>query len=446
MGLLAPLRLAPWVAATRERVRFGLYAAHLLTLFGIALSNIALGVAVLAFPALRDPADAVFRRARPLLVAALIYAGLLVVAVLFSQDPATSFGGLRELFTLAALPLALGSIAGERRLRWLFDAVICAAMLAALAGLGQFWFGFGGLDRRIRGPFPHVMTFAGVLLLVDILLVARLMFRPPMAGGDQRGWRGWKGWRGLGDRGVLGQPWLAWTALVVINLALFGSLTRNAWLGLIVGGGWLLWMRRRRLVFLAVPAALAFVLVAPVPILARALSVTNLSDGSTYDRLCMLEAGSRMVAEHPLFGIGPNMVERLYPIYRHATAARLNVPHLHDSYAQLAAERGLPALASYVALLAVALVRAGRGYRSDLGALAATSAGGPRADLWLGVTAALLAFSVAGLFENNWGDTEVQRIALLLLAAPFCLRIGEPAEPAAILATPPTPKVAEEGA
>jgi len=451
VGYLAPLRLAPWVAATRERLRFGLYAAHLLTLFGIALSNIALGVAVLAFPALRDPADAVYRRARPLLVAALIYAGLLVVAVLFSQNLATSFGGLRELFTLAALPLALGSIAGERRLRWLFDAAICAAMLAALAGLGQFWFGFGGLDRRIRGPFPHVMTFAGVLLLVDILLVARLMFRPPMAGGDRRGWRGWpawKEWRGRGDQGVLGQPWLAWTALVVINLALFGSLTRNAWLGLVVGGGWLLWMRRRRLVFLALPAALAFVVVAPVQILARALSVTNLSDGSTYDRLCMLEAGSRMVAEHPLFGIGPNMVERLYPIYRHASAARLNVPHLHDSYAQLAAERGLPALASYLALLAVALVRARKGYRSDLGALAATSAGGPRADLWLGVTAALLAFSVAGLFENNWGDTEVQRIVLLLLAAPFCLRVGERSEHAptpATAETPETPEIAEEG-
>ena len=127
-----------------------------------------------------------------------------------------------------------------------------------------------------------------------------------------------------------------------------------------------------------------------------------------------------MVAEHPLFGIGPNMVERLYPIYRHTSASRLNVPHLHDSYAELAAERGLPALASYLALLAVALARAWRGYRSELGGEASAS----RADLWLGVTAALLAFSVAGLFEHNWGDVEVQRVALLLLAAPFCLEIA----------------------
>jgi O-antigen ligase len=420
VGFLARLRLIPWNEAARERLRFGLYAAPLLTLFGIALSNVFLALALLAYPALRDPSDPIFDRARPLLVAALVYCGLLVVAVFFSQDPGVSVDSLSELFTLAALPLAVGSIAGERRLRWLFDAAIVAAMLAALAGIAQFWFGFGAIDRRIRGPFSHVMTFSGVLLLIDLVLVARLMFPPPALGGL----------RAAGsfrrDRAVFGRPWLGWLALAAITVALFGSLTRNAWIGLAVGAGWLLWMRRRRLVLLAVPAALAFVLLAPVPVLARALSVSNLSDESTYDRLCMLEAAGRMVAEHPLLGIGPNMVERLYPIYRHTSASRLNVPHLHNSYAQLAAERGLPALASYLALFVVALARVGRGYRAERQDGGPEAPRGPRADLWLGIGAALLAFSVSALFECNWGDVEVQRIALLLLAAPFCLPIAGP--------------------
>jgi putative inorganic carbon (hco3(-)) transporter len=417
VGISARSRFAPWTAAARERLRFGLYAGHLLTLFGIALSNFVLGLALLLYPALRDPQNLNFRRARPLLVAAALYSGLIVLAFAFSQDLRTSFDSLRELFTIAAVPLAIGSIAGERRLRTLFDAVIVAAALAAAAGLAQFWIGFGDLDRRIRGPFSHVMTFSGILLMVDLLLIARLMFRPRAAPSERGGWRG-----------LLGRPWLAWVALAVINLAVVGSLTRNAWIGLACGGGWLLWMRRRRLLLWAVPALALFVLLAPVPLLARALSVTNLSDESTYDRLCMLEAGVRMVAEHPLLGIGPNMVERLYPIYRHSTAARLNVPHLHNSYTQVAAERGLPALASLLALLAIPLVRATRGYRAEKTALDH----GSRADLWLGVTAALVAFSIAGLFEYNWGDVEVQRVALLLLAAPFCLEIGgSPADSAA---------------
>ena len=41
------------------------------------------------------------------------------------------------------------------------------------------------------------------------------------------------------------------------------------------------------------------------------------------------------------------------------------------------------------------------------------------------VMLALLAFNTAGLFENNWGDTEVQRVVLFVLALPFCLAAAE---------------------
>ena len=52
-------------------------------------------------------------------------------------------------------------------------------------------------------------------------------------------------------------------------------------------------------------------------------------------------------------------------------------------------------------------------------------AGNGRAELWLGAFAALVAFSLAGLFEDNWRDTEVQRVALFVIAIPYCLRAGE---------------------
>jgi O-antigen ligase len=130
----------------------------------------------------------------------------------------------------------------------------------------------------------------------------------------------------------------------------------------------------------------------------------------------MLEAGARMTAAHPLVGLGPEMAEQRYPIYRHPTASRLNVPHLHNSFVQIAAERGLPALLALFALLGVAARAAWRAYRAEL------AGGGARSDLHLGALAGLAAFCLAGLFENNWGDTEVQRMALFLLVLPFCLR------------------------
>ena len=151
-------------------------------------------------------------------------------------------------------------------------------------------------------------------------------------------------------------------------------------------------------------AALLFVLLAPVPLLQRVVSIFDLHDTSNYDRLCMLEAGLDMVAERPLFGLGPEMVERRYPIYRPPTAPRYEIPHLHNSFLQLAAERGLPALACLPgAHRSEPVARRGGGYRREGGrpARAPTST-------WACVLA-LLAFNVAGLFENNWGDTEVQR-------------------------------------
>jgi hypothetical protein len=51
--------------------------------------------------------------------------------------------------------------------------------------------------------------------------------------------------------------------------------------------------------------------------------------------------------------------------------------------------------------------------------------GGDCADLYLATFLGLLAFNVAGVFEANWRDTELQRIALFLLAVPYLLRSGD---------------------
>jgi O-antigen ligase len=132
----------------------------------------------------------------------------------------------------------------------------------------------------------------------------------------------------------------------------------------------------------------------------------------------MLEAGLAMIRERPLFGLGPELVERRYPIYRSPSAPRYDIPHLHNSLLQLAAERGLPALAAYLWMTGASVAVAWRGFAREGGRR------GRSADLYVGTMLALLAFNLAGLFENNWGDTEVQRLMLFVLAVPLCLRSG----------------------
>ncbi len=61
--------------------------------------------------------------------------------------------------------------------------------------------------------------------------------------------------------------------------------------------------------------ALLFAL-APDRITDRIMSVFDLRDPSSRDRVAMLQTGAAMIKDHPLTGVGPNMVERLYTQYR----------------------------------------------------------------------------------------------------------------------------------
>ena len=377
-----------------ERAGYWLFVSHLATIFSIAASNILLGFTILSLPWTRRRA-ADWASFAPLLVPLGFYVLLLAGSIAASYDPRTSFRALTELYTLSTLVLVPLLVRGERQVRRLVDTLIAVAALLACAGLSQYLFGYGDIDRRIRGPFSHYMTFSGFLLICDLLLVASMVF----AGRWRSVWR--------------------WLALGAINMALLGSYTRNAWVAFFVALTVLVVLRAPRLLLAYVPAAVLFIALAPVPLLHRVVSITDLRDSSNYDRLCMLEAGLTMVRERPLFGFGPELVERRYPIYRPASAPRYEIPHLHNSLLEIAAERGLPALGSYLWLTAAAILAAWRRFRREGGRR------GPRADLYVGVMLALLAFNVAGLFENNWGDTEVQRSVLFVLALPFCFPLPE---------------------
>ncbi len=380
---------------------FWLYAAHLWTVFGIALSNGLVALAAIASLVGPSWRSVPWRRHSPILLPLGLYVGWSGLSIVTSLIPWSSARSLGELSSLAALLLALVLVRGERRVRQVVDGLVVVAALLSLAGLLQLLGGFGDLDHRIRGPFSHYMTFAGVLVMADLLLASEMVCG--------RGARSW--WR--------------WAALVAINLALATSLTRSAWVATLLAFTLLLALRAPKLLLAYLPAATLFVVLAPVPLFHRAVSVFDLRDISNYDRVCMVEAGVHMIAERPLVGLGPDLVKVLYPFYRHPTAPRANVPHLHNTFVHVAAERGLPALAAYLWLMGASIAHSAR----NLGGSKRRE--DSRGALFMGSLLGLVAFNLAGLFEYNWGDSEVQRIALFLVAIPFCLTaVGDdPAAP-----------------
>jgi O-antigen ligase len=377
-------------------VGYSAYAWHLWTVFGIALSNIVGAVTLVAWVRERPSLD---RRARAVLLPLALYSLCFLLSIAFSANPAASLPGGRALISLLTLPLGLALVRGAAKARRIVDGLIIMAAASGLWGLGQLLIGYGGIDHRIRGPFSHWMTFAGVLLIANLLLISQLI----SGRGVKTAWR--------------------WLALAVINAALIGSLTRGAWIAAAVAIAVVLILRAPRWLALFALLLPAVVLIGPTPVRERAASIFDLSNFSNYDRLCMVEAGWRMVRERPILGHGPRMVRERYPIYRHPTAPRFWVPHLHNNIVQIAAEQGLVSAAAFIWLMAAAAWRAYRLYRRQ------SLIPGDGSDLYLGAFGALVAFNLAGMFEFNWGDAEVQRLALFLIALPFCAsREPEPAE------------------
>jgi putative inorganic carbon (HCO3(-)) transporter len=128
----------------------------------------------------------------------------------------------------------------------------------------------------------------------------------------------------------------------------------------------------------------------------------------------MLEMGREIVRDHPVFGVGPEMIGRVYGQYLRPNPVHTYNPHLHNVPVQIAAERGLPALAVWLGFIGTAIVSlAGQLRRGPARSLAGAG---------LGAVVAMLA---AGLFEYNFGDSEFLMLFLGLITLPFAARLPD---------------------
>jgi O-antigen ligase len=133
----------------------------------------------------------------------------------------------------------------------------------------------------------------------------------------------------------------------------------------------------------------------------------------------MLREGEHMIKDHPLVGVGPNMVQRRYAEYRDPMAVEKVNPHLHNVPVQIAAERGLPALAIWLwFIVSLIIMLAKRIGRPDTRVLAAAA------------LAAITAMLAAGMFEHNFGDSEFLMMFLIIVTLPFAAERGGAESPA----------------
>jgi O-antigen ligase len=261
--------------------------------------------------------------------------------------------------------------------------IVTVGAATAVFGIVQYSIlEYDNLGQRPSGSMGHYMTYSGLLTLVIALAGARALF-------DRRK--------------------RIWSLLVLPALlaALAVTLTRGYMIGAAAAIGVLCVLRDFRLVVVAPMVAALFVVVAPPQITARLYSSFDMADPTVRDRFAMGRSGIRIIGDHPLTGVGPDMVKEVYPDYRDPGAVQDENPHLHNVPLQIAAERGLPALGAWLLFLAMVLRDLYRRLRSEANpALAAAG------------LAAVVGMLTGGLFEYNFGDSEFLMLFLVLMTLP----------------------------
>jgi O-antigen ligase len=380
----------PYVAAPQSPSRLENTAFILMlgfaasTQFSIAAADILLGATAALWLVLlirdREPLE-VPKMFWPLAA----YAAVTLVAAGFSVAPDVSFWDCKQLLVFSIVPISYRLFRGRRSLTAV-DVVITVGAFHAAYGVVQYGIlNYDNLGRRVQGGLGHYMTYSGVIMLVACTAVARLMFRRQ-------------------DR--------TWTAIVLpaLLVALVLTMSRNAWVGACAGIGLLFLLRDFRLIALLPVAAAVFLAVAPTPMTERLYSTFSLSDPSNRDRVAMMRSGVRIITDHPLTGVGPDAVRLVYPHYRDPQAEKQLNPHLHNVPLQIAAERGLPALAVWLWFVVTLLRDFLRKRRSSEQPSLASAA-----------LAGVVAMLAAGMFEYNFGDSEFLMLFLLIVTLPYAV-------------------------
>ncbi|MGB2706242.1 MAG: O-antigen ligase family protein [Candidatus Omnitrophota bacterium] len=179
--------------------------------------------------------------------------------------------------------------------------------------------------------------------------------------------------------------------------------TRSAWLGFVISFGFILILKRIKLLL-----AIILLILAILPFLPQAKTRDILATNSLADRFAMWKTGWKIFSEHPVIGNGLNTFFGKFKEFREDEARGKRGSYAHNGFLQIAADIGLVGLIAFLAILTQLFYRSlifikkckNRFYQS----------------LAIGLGGGLLAFLIHSFFDTN--------LHSLPLVALFWLNVG----------------------
>jgi hypothetical protein len=253
-----------------------------------------------------------------------VFLGTVVIAGQVSGTGTLAF--TRYLSLALFFPIMLVAVQSEQDVKSTIWACVGVMILVFPYALRQLW-RFGG--RLGVGLYePNYLALALVLLIPLAVILAR-------------------------QQETTGRQvfWSIGAGILVMSLILTSS--RGGFLGLLVSMGLLCFKMARRpflIASVAVTGLLIFVLVVPTNLGQRlhASLDADVQDAgvsaSTEAHIDLFKAGLGMIAENPVFGVGLGEFKQQSSVYYDVAKDRI----AHNTYIQIAAESGVPALLAFL--------------------------------------------------------------------------------------------------
>ncbi len=410
-----------------ERIAFLALAGCIsLSLVSIAASQILLAAAIAGFVWMWKRNKLSFDSIKPIVLPLLAFAIWILIAVAASPNVAVSLKITKKFFLFLIVFLAPLMIRAEGRLTWIYRSIFAVSVISSMFGLLQYLDNPNrDLLHRISGFMSQWMTFSGLLMLVLVLLTAFALCA-----------------------GVRNHLWVIPIGILIV-LALMFSQTRNTWIGAVIGIIVLIVLRRPRAITILILGVLVFYVIAPGQVKHRLASIMDKKD----PRLHVYMTAFHIIQDNPWLGVGPKNVQYEAPKYREekdfpdwikkavglfSNSAQYQeeekkfeawlYQHMHNNLLEIAAEAGIPGMILWLWFMFRLAWDALRCYRYANSKSFSGSEGLKREALIassaaLGAWAALM---IAGMFEYNFGDSEVLMLFLFIAGAPYAFLAQRP--------------------
>ncbi len=319
----------------------------------------------------------------------VIFSILTFISTIFSVDRIASIKDNKEFFVYLLIPVFILTIKRAAMFRIAVHTVFYSAVVSSLIGIMISAREGISLSHRLKGFSSHWMTYSGLLMMVFVFFAVFNIYEKNKK-----------------------MKIFNYILLIPVLTSILFSLTRSTWIGIFASIGiffiYYFRSRPRILIVSAIVLSILF-LILPGSIKSRMFSIFDINNVTNKDRLHMAYTALQIVKEHPLTGVGSDNVKKVYPNYRHKNATKNN-PHLHNNFFQVAAERGIFTLISFIVFFVSIFIGLFRKIKNGTVLEKRVSSA---------VLFMLISFLIAGMFEYNFGDTELKFLLLFFISLPY---------------------------